>query len=336
MKQFITTILSLITISVCSQTVISRGDTIKTDEVWSADTVKITSSIVVADGVKLTINPGVYVEFQNHYRLSVQGSLLAIGDPLNRITFTAKDTALSATSGGWSGILFEDIPETNDSSIIKFCDFEWGHAFGDTWYDEMGSALKISNVDKLAVINSRFSKCSGTYYRRCVIAIGYSNLLFFGNVIADNNCSAINLSYANPGLFSNNTIANNDGYGISFFLVSPLIQNCIVYSNAKASIDNYYNSNPIIKNCNIDGVDADTNGNFDFNPEFIGFGEHPYNLLKSSRCINSGTIMQLDSAFIYGVDLAGNPRIYEGYYDSIVDVGAYEYQGHPTSYMEVT
>ena len=46
---------------------------ITTDTVWNADKVNVVGDVIVENGVTLTIVPGVWVEYHDYYRLSIQG-----------------------------------------------------------------------------------------------------------------------------------------------------------------------------------------------------------------------------------------------------------------------
>jgi len=54
-------------------------------------------------------------------------------------------------------------------------------------------------------------------------------------------------------------------------------------------------------------------------------GDHPYEITILSECINNGTPDTVGMS-LPELDLAGNPRIYEGFVTNI-DIGAYEFQG---------
>lgn len=69
----------------------------------------------------------------------------------------------------------------------------------------------------------------------------------------------------------------------------------------------------------------------DYDPCYCGEGEHPYSLQLISLCINAGT-PDTTGLDLPSLDLAGNPRIYNGTSD-IIDLGAYEYQGEPVDYF---
>jgi hypothetical protein len=57
-------------------------------------------SIAVAQGITLTIEPGVEVRFQANARLNVNGTMAAIGTTDRPITFTG----IVTTPGSWQGI----------------------------------------------------------------------------------------------------------------------------------------------------------------------------------------------------------------------------------------
>ena len=85
--------------------------TISNDTIWSSDTVMVVGDVTVAEGVRLTIDPGVIVQLQNYYKINVNGSLFAIGTEADSITFTIADTTgfyanINSLDGGWNGIYY--------------------------------------------------------------------------------------------------------------------------------------------------------------------------------------------------------------------------------------
>lgn len=106
----------------------------------------IKGEIIIPDSETLTIEPGVEVIFEGHYKFNVQGRLLAIGTEKDTITFTAKDKET-----GWHGIRFENTQESNDSSKIIFCKLEYGKAnSGIQVKDRLGGAI-CTTIDKLRI-----------------------------------------------------------------------------------------------------------------------------------------------------------------------------------------
>jgi hypothetical protein len=61
--------------------------------------------------------------------------------------------------------------------------------------------------------------------------------------------------------------------------------------------------------------------NIDTDPMFYGQGEYPYYLQAGSPCIDAGTLDLPPEIELPETDLAGNPRVYNGY----IDMGAYEH-----------
>jgi hypothetical protein len=61
--------------------------------------------------------------------------------------------------------------------------------------------------------------------------------------------------------------------------------------------------------------------NIDTDPMFFGQGEYPYYLQPGSPCIDAGTLELPPEIELPDTDLAGNPRVYNGY----IDMGAYEH-----------
>ncbi len=67
-------------------------------------------------------------------------------------------------------------------------------------------------------------------------------------------------------------------------------------------------------------------GNISETPFFLGSGEHPYQLLGDSPCIDAGT-PDTTGLNLPWLDLMGNYRMWDGDFDgdTIVDMGAYEF-----------
>ena len=105
-----------------AQTIISGGNVSGT---WTKanSPFLIQGEITIPNGETLTIEPGVEVVFNGHYKFNVQGRLLAIGTKIDTIHFNAenKDT-------GWHGIRFNYTPNINDTSKIMYCSFKYGKA----------------------------------------------------------------------------------------------------------------------------------------------------------------------------------------------------------------
>jgi predicted outer membrane repeat protein len=241
---------SFITLTIISnaQTVIPPGDVSGT---WAlgGSPYEIQGEITIPDGLTLTIEPGVLVEFQGHYKLNVQGRLLAVGTETDTITFTINNTTgfhdPNIPNGGWAGIRFINVFSMIDSSNITYCKIEYGKAIG-SWPDNSGGAICVDGFDKLTIANCLITNN---------VAGGFDGPTGGG----------IALWNSNP-MIKDNTISNNSaqfGGGIQFYESSPQIVNNIIVNNsagAGGGIVFNGNSNPTIINATIDNNTA-TAGN---------------------------------------------------------------------------
>lgn len=101
------------------------GHQLQSDERWSG-TVHLTGDIVIPMGISLTIDPGttIYVTTQqpdwdsgftkNKVDIYCKGTLIAIGTPMQRITFISDSSAPNRMS--WRGIGF-----SGDAMTLKYC-----------------------------------------------------------------------------------------------------------------------------------------------------------------------------------------------------------------------
>ena len=345
----------LFTISMLNASNMEVSGTISTNTTWTGvDTVKVIGDVTINDNKTLTIDPGIYVEFQGHFSLTVHGRLLAEGTEADRITFTAANH-----STGWNRIIFDVGSVSYGQSRISYCNLEYGKAntgsFGNVggaiFADETDSGLLISNClfnNNYAVWDGGAINIDGTAYNvqiencefldndsgnAAVIDIRDNSTVLQNCLICDNSCIGVCISSCSPTLI-NNTIVNNNGYGIKFSSDSdPTIKNTLIYGNSSAEIYIVHsNCDPNFYYCNIEGglsgfsgsgsggnFSGDYQDNIDADPQFIGSGDHPYDIISSSPCINAGDPTTTE-ADIGAYDLAGNPRFYNG----IVDIGAYE------------
>ena len=83
----------------------------------------------------LTIDAGVEVRFQDHYKFEVYGNLTANGSDSSNINFTAENI-----STGWGGLRFYN----QNNSELSYCNFEYGKA---NQTDLSGGALYLENSD---------------------------------------------------------------------------------------------------------------------------------------------------------------------------------------------
>jgi nitrous oxidase accessory protein NosD len=266
----------------------------------------ITGNVLIADGTTLTIEPGVEVIFQDHFKFDVKGTILAEGTESDSILFTAADHEV-----GWNRILFNSTPATNDSSKFSYCIIEYGNS------PDNGGAFYIYYSRNLTISNSTIRHNNGTNAAiymdqsscnilNCDIYSNNSYAIFTAGTTSDVNiinnkihdgigagiytyrCSADivgNLIYNNAGSgiafyestskIVNNTIVGNNLGGLVFISASNNdLYNNIIYSNNTNQIAiNNVNSDPNFFNCDIEGGDAGFSG-AGSGAEYTGFYEN--------------------------------------------------------------
>ena len=146
-----------------AQTVIEKSDTIRADETWSADTVKVTGNITLMDDVTLTIEPGTYIKFMGYYYMNIMGTILANGAKNDTIVFSIADTTdfhdLGITDGSWHGMIFNNYAgigadggmNDNDSSILNVCKIEYVKNI--SFSDFVSGAVEIGQFSRLVISN---------------------------------------------------------------------------------------------------------------------------------------------------------------------------------------
>jgi hypothetical protein len=222
---------------------IEVSDDINKDTTWIADTVKILDDITVNPAYTLTINPGTYIEFQGHFKLEVQGRLLAIGTKDSNIIFTVNDTTLlydlDTTAGGWNGIDFLYL--TGDTSKLQCCILQYGKATdGDeAWHfeEDAGGAIFCRNesgsspvlIKNCIIQNSIATEGGG-------IMLNQGNLILINNVIRYNRASyssALVVGYSDALVDANIITNNTSNYGGIFMLenTNGLITNNLIVNN---------------------------------------------------------------------------------------------------------
>jgi hypothetical protein len=334
--------------------VIDVSGVISANTTWAADRVRVVGDVTVADGVTLTIVPGVRVEFQDFYRLAVAGCLLAVGTPAERIVFTTDEpeqfTIDTAQTGCWNGIRFEETPATNAPSQLAHCVIEYSKAVGTGGglYPYGGGAISVVDVSQLTIENCVL-RHNVAPYGGAMFLYRHANVAIAGNVIVDNhaleNASAIYVAYAHPRI-ANNTIARNTIHN----LANPYIESCAVLNFiAKPTFVNNvirdndpettYLHGQLWKNkayytrCNNIQDHPTINGNIDLDPLFVsplgvdgraGTFDDNWRLLAVSPSVDTGGNGLVPSGLV--VDVDGAVRVIDGDGDgaAVVDMGAFE------------
>ncbi len=167
---------------------------------------KVFGDITIPDTKILSIEPGVNVIIQGHYRIQVDGCLLAQGASEQMITFTADDTET-----GWMGIRFDSVDPANPVSVLDNCILEHGSANGTANSDNYGGAIYCSNspnvrIDHSVIRNNRAAHYGGGCY------FYHSDVSIQSTIVTDNTCDA-------------------HGGGLYFYESSPTVISCSIYNN---------------------------------------------------------------------------------------------------------
>jgi len=309
------------------------------DTIWEADTISVTGDIVINNGITLTIASGVMVEFQGFHNISVEGTILAEGDPENFIVFKSQNSDLfqsdSTNSGSWNGIRFHNTSSQNNASLFKYCKFENSKSLTE---DVIGGVISCYNFSKLKIINSIF--CNNLAIFGSVIGCDYNSSpeitgnLFYANyaILAG---SPLYCKYSCPSLNNNtivsNEILNEDVWYFTAFLHNYIAKPKLTGNILRDNLSNFFLEYQILEgkayyttyNNIEDGYEGI--GNIDLPAYFIMEGDHPYALQDNSPCIDSGADLFPFNITIPEYDLAGRTRIS----GTSIDIGAYEWQSTP-------
>ncbi|MEW6104183.1 MAG: right-handed parallel beta-helix repeat-containing protein, partial [bacterium] len=162
-----------------AETYISGTITSSTTWVLADSPYVATDTVFVANGVILTIEPGVTVRFTTNTSLMCYGTLSAIGTPEGTITFTSDQA--THTAGHWNGIKLSG--SGANGSQIKYCDIGYAK-----------QAVYLENVSGIVIINGYIHDNKG------------DNGGFPGSI----GCG-IYLSNSSNNIIGINTIKNNTG-----------------------------------------------------------------------------------------------------------------------------
>ena len=167
--------------------VYSYTSTIAIHAVWTDLGVpyRITDYLEVSPEGKLTINPGVELEFGLNAQLFInesasgpKPSLIAVGTADNPIIFTG----INKVSGAWKGIYFDSPSPLNEIAYatIEYASTPQRQGAVETWF---GTVLNIHDVNF-----KHIQRCSLHIYHNGTHAITYSNLFHtdVSNTICEN------------------------------------------------------------------------------------------------------------------------------------------------------
>lgn len=244
MRAYLFIILTLIVCSLLAQTDIPAGYVSGT---WTAEgsPYLINGNIEIPNGQILTIEPGVLVEFQGHYRFNVQGRLLAEGTEEGNIIFTPSSLAV-----GWKGIQFDNVLAMNDSSKVKYCVIKsvYKDHNSDIEISE-GGGITIINTSKIAILKSQIKNNNITGMNGGGIYCFSSNPVIKENLVYNNHAyeyfsadeeagaggrgGGIYLAESNAKIIGNEIMSNYSdwGGGVHVNKGNPFIKNNLVINN---------------------------------------------------------------------------------------------------------
>jgi len=183
-----------------------------------------------------------------------------------------------------------------------------------------------------------------------ISVVNDNNSLIVNNLLNDNlaitDGGGIHIEFYCSTQLINNTICNNDSYGESGGINFNNHSNATLKSNiiwGNTSPQCVINSgSPNFYNCDIQGgfagIAGDAAGgnfsgvyqdNIDNDPLFLNQTPYPYNLsIIGSPCVDAG-FPDTTGLHLPKHDLAGNTRVYSNWENSLIDIGAYEFQKNP-------
>lgn len=151
----------------------------------------VTSSVLVMEGVTLTIDPGVIVKFNSHTALQVDGELIAIGASGNLITFTSN---VGTSPGDWDYIVF------SNSSLDAVYDVSGNYVSGSTL---QYAVIEYAGGAEVFYNGALRLDSAAPYLTHCTIRNNAS-----GGITSYNDANTLTLKA------THNTIMNNLGTGI--------------------------------------------------------------------------------------------------------------------------
>ncbi len=204
--------------------------------IWSAanSPYQVIGDISIPAGEVLTIEAGVEVDFQGHYKISIAGNLQATGTESDSIFFTSGNQAT-----GWGGITFE----TAALSKLSYCRLDYGKTDANAQYPEIhGGAVRLLNSDA-EFVNCTFCYNSalpsqgmgGAVYGINTSETIFSHCKFYRNT-GYSEGGAIKLTSDFDGEITDCTfIENSTSYGggaIMFYsVVDTKVTNCLFADN---------------------------------------------------------------------------------------------------------
>ena len=216
----------------------------------------VTGNLLVLQGVTLTIDPGVTIEFAPNRGMQVNGTLIARGTVDQPITFTSPFA--SPLPGDWASIVVASSasPATYDGSgnytggtILEYVSVLYAGGNGAT------AALKIgTSAPYVHNVTIEYSAAEGLY------ANGPINLLMDGVTIANNAATGVQMD-GGTTVLQNSSLTTNGGAGVQQNGGTLTVQNTTVDHSTGTGIATTGNAtvnvlSSTVQNSGGDGVNA--------------------------------------------------------------------------------
>ncbi|MEW6509285.1 MAG: reprolysin-like metallopeptidase [Bacteroidota bacterium] len=194
-----------------------------TENEWWRGTVTITGNVTVPNNITLTIEAGAQIYFNQGASLIVNGTLNAVGNSTNKITFTR-----SGSSGTWDGIKFN----SGSSGSVQYCDISYAN-YGVHLYISPSSIVVSNNTITNGNVGIYCHQTTSTLLRNIITGQSSYGLSSFdsdvyltyngqGNNVIRNNNYGVQSGYESVTYLSNgsNCVHNNTNYEVNAIMYS--------------------------------------------------------------------------------------------------------------------
>ena len=293
------------------------------------------TKLTILTDYSITINAGSTLSFGDESELDIYGEVDANGFAGSFIIFQPYDESVD-----YRGLNFKNSSGTT-TSTFDYCKFSG--AKSDSRSEDWGGNIHSWYYEYLYFNNCIFSEGESSHggglYIRGADDASFKNCVFYNNY-ASTQGGALYVNNAYVHIY-NCTFSDNNAALFGAFRFNdctskqPVIRNTIIWNNGENPIELADGSFTDLQYCNIEGGYTGT-GNLDFEPDFVGTGDHPYTLHAGSIGLNMGT-PDASGLNLPATDPAGHDRIFSHTtpsYDRI-DMGAYETQSLAAPYNVV-
>ena len=261
---------------------------------------RVIGDLTLESGDSLIIDPGVDILFMGEYEFFIYGTLLAMGEEENKITFTSGQP--SKAPGDWKWLYFQY--ESSSNYVMSHCIVEYGgggnsnaniklshselllqdceirYSLGSGIYLTSNSSLTVSNssihdngANGISIVSGSTGKITGNDIygnNRGISIVSGSTGEITGNDIHDNDNIGIYINDSSTGVITENDIHDNDSHGIFIYNdCTAEITGNDIHDNNDEGIYFYSNSNPTIINNIIWGNSGAINAGS--TAEYIGY-----------------------------------------------------------------